>query len=147
MKPEGRHRVRWGRGLASFIVFGFCGVEAFGCQAVAPLPPCTDAFVVTFPGLDLTTKPSASVWVDGFRACKNAVPLDEAEYKKTFSPGGVCGLRRSGELFVILHEDEPHTIVVRLNYDQTPGPTRTFEVDFDDVELNAEGCRRLERSF
>ncbi len=147
MKPEWQRHVGWRRSLASFVAVALAGVALCACTVDDLLPTCADAVVITFPGLDLTTKPSASVWVDGFRACKNAVPLDEAEYKKTFSPGGVCGLRRSGELFVILYEDEPHTVMVRLNYDQTPGPTRSFEVDFDDVEPNAEGCRRLDLSF
>lgn len=147
VKPRRRRRTSWGKNVAPVALVGLFGVQNFGCKVEAPLPPCDDAVVITFPALDLTTKPSASVWVDGFRYCKNAVLLDESEYRTQFSPGGFCGLRRSGELFVLLFGDEPRSITVRLNYDQTPGPTRTFEVDFDDVDRDAEGCRRLERSF
>lgn len=149
MTPDGHTRLGSRRGLASLLLVALCGiagVASWGCT-VENMIPCDDAVVITFPALDLTRKPSASVWVDGFRYCRNAVLLDEVEYKKQYSPGGFCGLGRSGELFVILHGGEPHTVMVRLNYDQTPGPTRTFEVDFDDADRDADGCRRLDRSF
>lgn len=120
-----------------------CGVVTLGCT-VAPMPECRGSVVVSFPALDLSAKPSASVWVGGVRYCREAVPLDYTEYQRA-PRGAPCGLRRSAELRIPVHSEAP--VTVRLNFGQNPGPTRTFEIDFDDREPDAFGCREQNVTF
>ena len=127
----------------SLVVAAVCGVVTLGCT-VAPIEECGERVVVLFPALDLSAKPSASVWVGGFRYCKEAVPLDYIEYQRA-PRGAPCGLRRSGELVIPVHSEAP--VTVRLNFGQNPGPTRTFEIDFDDREPDAFGCREQNVTF
>ncbi len=141
--PRGQRRVAWRRVLASLVAVALCGLALLGCTPSRFLE-CGDTLVVTFPALDLNAIPSASVWVDGFRYCKEAVPLDYTEYQRA-PRGAPCGVSRSAELRIPVHSEAP--VTVRLNYGQNPGPTRTFEIDFDDREPDAFGCREQNVTF
>ena len=145
VNPCGRRRVGWRRVLASLVAVALCGVVTSGCT-VAPVGECGGSLIVLFPALDLSAAPSASVWSNGFRYCKKAVPLDYAEYTRE-PREGACVLLRSGELAMPLNSDEPLTITVRLNLYGKPGPERTFVADLDDVLPDANGCRTQYVSF
>ena len=145
VNPRGRRRVGWRRVLASLVAVALSGVVASGCT-VTDLPECGESLVILFPALDFGAAPSASLWSNGFRICKEAIPLDYTEYSK--NPRGYpCRLRRSGELFIPLADGTELTITARLNLYGKPGPERAFEVDFGDVEPDANGCRTQYVSF
>lgn len=110
------------------------------------MPKCGGSLIVLFPALDLSASPSASVWINGFRFCKEATPLDYAEYTRN-PRGAPCDLLRTGELIMPISSDDPVTITVRLNLHGKPGPERTFQVDLDDVEPDEKGCRVQYVSF
>ena len=145
VNPCGRRRVGWRRVLASLVAVALSGVVTSGCT-VAPMPKCGGRVVVLFPELDLTAEPSANAWVNGFRYCKEAVPLDYAEYTRERRGAG-CALERSGVLVLPLIPDDPQTITIRLNLNGEPGPTRTFEVELGEVLPDTNGCRVQYVSF
>lgn len=136
----------WRRALASLVAVALCGVALVGCTITELLPTCEQAVVVSFRGLDLSRSPSASVWLNESRHCKEAVPLDNAAYARD-PRGSPCRLLGTGELVIPIPVEGPVTVTVRLNYDETPGPSRTFDVDFDDVDPDANGCQRASVLF
>lgn len=131
--------------MASLVAVALSGVVTSGCT-MKDLPECGARLVVLFPALDFSAEPSASVWSNGFRYCKEAVPLDYAEYTRE-RRGSPCGLQRSGELVVPAYTEDPAMITVRSNLYGKPGPTQTFEADLEHVLPDANGCRVQYVSF
>lgn len=117
-----------------------------GCMTTTACPaPCEDRLVVTFPGLDLSKKPTVGAWRGVSRTCDN-VPLSVA----TPATGG-CDVPAVGELSVPLgYLEAPTVVTVRVRFADGTMVTRNVDVDFggplDTSECRPE-CRVVRKAF
>jgi hypothetical protein len=135
------------------LVVAVCAVLAAvglsGCTTTTACPgPCQDRLIVTFPGLDLSKKPTASAWQGVFQYCNPEVALDVP------SPTGLrCDAPAKGELGVELgYLDVPIVVTVRVRFADGTTVTRKFDVDLggpmnNTSECTTPGCRVVRKTF